>query len=163
MQDTAILAGYFAAHAAWSVADGEALVPILAFSKFAGAREMTRLEGDDVARALKTAHDWMQQNPDDVRCAVLIYDGYVTASSGAKTDALIIQAQQYGEKAGSFAMTIPYRSASDAAGFQIHRPTVESLDVADLSIESLSKDFFRGVNEHKKAAPVWAKHFNPEA
>lgn len=161
MQDTALLAGYFAAHAIWSVAEGETLVPLLGFSKFAGMREMTRLEGDDPGESVRNAHRWMQENPDDVRCAVLVYDGYVTQPSGEKTDALIIEARQYGDRSGGFAMTVPYRNAAAEGGFLIRRPTVESLAIPELDVEHLSMDFFRGVNEHRKAAPIWAKHFDP--
>ncbi len=163
MNDTAKLAGYFAAHAVWSVSDGEMLVPLLAFVKFDGVREMARLEGADIAEAVKAGRSWLENNPDAAQRAVLIYDGYVTRENGEKTDGLIIEAREYGEHPRSFTMTVPYRNARHAEDFLVYRPAVESLSDADTSVADLSEAFFRGVNQHRQAAPVWARHFNPEA
>jgi hypothetical protein len=163
MNDTAKLAGFFAAHAIWSVSDGETLVPLLAFAKFDGVREMARLEGADMAEAIEAGRNWLANNPDAAQRAVLIYDGYVTRESGEKTDGLIIEAREYGEQPRSFTMTVPYRNAAHAEGFLVYRPAVESLSDADVSIADISQAFFRGVNQHRQAAPVWARHFNPEA
>jgi hypothetical protein len=123
---------------------------------------LTRLDGDDIAEAIKAGHRWLEQNPDSVQRAVLIYDGYVTQPAGDKTDALIVEARDYGDKAGTFTMTVPYRNARHGEGFQVYRPTFEALSDPGLSVEDLSTAFFRGVNQHYKAAPVWAKHFNPD-
>lgn len=162
MRETATLAGYFAAHAVWCVADGEGLVPLLAFSRFGELREMTRLDGEDFPEAIKAGRRWLEQNPDGVQRGVLIYDGYVTQASGDKTDALILEAQVYGDEAGTFTMTIPYRNARHADGFMVYRPTFEALSDRNMGIEELSEAFFRGVNQHERAAPVWAAHFNPK-
>lgn len=42
------LAGFFAAHAIWSVSDGETLIPMLAYTTEGGDRKMERLVGDDL-------------------------------------------------------------------------------------------------------------------
>lgn len=163
MNDTAMLAGYFAAHAVWSVSGGETMIPLLAFEKFIGMRELTRLENPDAGEAVKAGREWLQSNPDAALRAVLIFDGYVTRESGEKADALIIQARLYGKEPGSFTMTVPYRNARHEKGFLIFRPSVEQLSDAQTSIADLSQAFFRGVNQHRQAAPVWARHFDPQA
>jgi len=163
MNDTATLAGYFAAHAVWSVSEGETMVPLLAFEKFNGTREMTRLENPDAGEAVKAGHEWLQSNPEAALRAVLIFDGYVTRESGERTDALIIEARLYGKEPGSFTMTVPYRDAKHRKGFLVYRPSVEQMSDAQTDIAELSHAFFRGVNQHRQAAPVWARHFDPEA
>ncbi len=163
MNDTAMLAGYFAAHAVWSVSEGETMVPLLAFEKFIGMREMTRLENSDAGEAVKAGHEWLQRNPDATLRAVLIFDGYVTRESGERTDALIVEARLYGREPRSFTMAVPYRNAKHQKGFLVYRPSVEQQSDAQMSIADLSRAFFRGVNQHRQAAPAWARHFNPES
>ena len=46
------LAGFFAAHAIWSVSDGATLIPILAYTTESGERHMERLVGELAAMAL---------------------------------------------------------------------------------------------------------------
>lgn len=163
MNDTATLAGYFAAHAVWSVSEGETMIPLLAFEKFNGTREMARLENPDAGEAVKAGHEWLRSNPDAALRAVLIFDGYVTRESGERTDGLIVEARLYGSEPRSFTMTIPYRNAKHEKGLLVYRPSVEQLSDVQTSVADLSRAFFRGVNQHRQAAPVWARHFNPEA
>jgi hypothetical protein len=160
MKDTATLAGFIAAHAIWSIADGETLVPILAFTKSDHTREMTRLEGSDLTAAVQDGRRWLAGNPDQVQRAVLVYDGYASAQSGQKTDALIIETRTYGETPGEFTMTLPYRSPRHHLGLAIYRPAFVVLADGD-QLKSLSDAFFKGVNQHREAAPVWKKHFDP--
>jgi hypothetical protein len=154
MQQTAILAGFFAAHAVWSVSDGETLVPMLAIERPDGSREMRRLVTDRVEEAVDRGHDWLENNPESVQRAVLIYDGYITLPSG-KIDALLVEARKYQPQVQSFAIAVPYRHADSPAGFAVHRPKLIALDGDPLQSRAIVEAFFEGVDQHEKGAEVW--------
>lgn len=92
MLATAFLVGFFAAHAVWSIADGETLVPIYAYVDSAGKRHMDRLMAESLDVSVKEGRKRLAENPDHAQCAVLIFDGYVPVEN-VKTDALILKAR----------------------------------------------------------------------
>ena len=49
------LAGFFAAHAIWSVSEGETLIPMLAYTRESDDRTMERFVGDDLAQSVGEA------------------------------------------------------------------------------------------------------------
>ena len=158
LEDTATIAGFFAAHAIWCVSDGEPLQPMLGFAHADERREMARLETETLEDGVRVGLEWLEENPQAVDQAVLIYDGFMTLPGEQKRDALIIEARRYGEEPGGFTMAIPYRSASDAKGFAVYRPKFVDLENAEAVVMDLSTAFFKGVNQHKEAAPVWKAH-----
>ena len=46
MEQAIRLAGFFAAHGVWCVADGEALIPLYAYEDAQGGRKMIRYDAD---------------------------------------------------------------------------------------------------------------------
>jgi hypothetical protein len=87
----AVLAGFFAAHAVWSVSDGETLVPIYAYTDASGRRHLERLVAGTAEGSVDAGRKRLSENPDHAACAVLIFDGLVPLRDG-KTDALILEA-----------------------------------------------------------------------
>ena len=158
LEDTATIAGFFAAHAIWCVSDGETLQPMLGFAHADERREMARLETETLEEGVRVGLQWLEENPQAVDQAVLIYDGFITLAGEENLDALIIEARRYGEEPGGFTMAIPYRSASDPKGFAVFRPKFVDLENAQAVVMDLSTAFFKGVNQHKEAAPVWKAH-----
>jgi len=158
LEDTATIAGFFAAHAIWCVSDGETLQPMLGFAHADERREMARLETETLEEGVRVGLQWLGENPQAVDQAVLIYDGFITLAGEENLDALIIEARRYGEEPGGFTMAIPYRSASDPKGFAVFRPKFVDLENAQAVVMDLSTAFFKGVNQHKEAAPVWKAH-----
>lgn len=159
LDSTATLAGFFAAHAVWSLAEGEQLTPLYAWLAEGTLRELKRVEGETLEESVRTGQQWLAENPEAAKEAVLIYDGYMTTASG-KLHAIIIEARNYQEPAGEFTMAIPYRAAKHAKGFAVHRPKfVDLADAADVVL-GLSTAFFKGVNEHRLGAPVWKQHLD---
>jgi hypothetical protein len=158
MESTATLAGFFTAHAVWSIAEGGPLAPVFGFLRHSGLREFTRLEQDPLEAAVAAGQALLAGNDEGFHAAVLVYDGYVTLPSGRR-DALIIEARRYPEAAAmeGFDMVLPYRPAGDPAGFAVHRPKFVDLDDPEGRSLVLSTAFFRGVNEHREAAPVWRR------
>ncbi|MGO1070937.1 hypothetical protein [Lysobacter sp. CA199] len=148
------LAGFFAAHAVWCVADGEDLIPIYAFETEQGERQMVRYASEQIETGVGEARARLSLNPDQARHAVLVHDGYVTLPSG-RTDALILSVRDYpGDLAAT--MAVPYRNAAHPQGFAVHRPKfLDWRGVSDPDYDALGESFFAGVEEHEMGDRVW--------
>lgn len=153
MELTATLAGFFGAHAIWSVSQGEQLVPILGFARNDQVRDMTRLEGETLEDAVRHGLEWLERNPDGVKRAVLVYDGFITTNEGRR-DAVLVEARDY-EAGTGFAMAIAYRPAEAEGGFAVFKPAFVDLPEAEARVQALSEAFFRGVNENRPGAKAW--------
>jgi hypothetical protein len=145
------LAGHFVAHAVWCVAEGETLVPILAFQRRTGERQFQRLEGEELQVEVARGQDWLMANPESVDFATLIYDGFVALEAG-RIDALIAEIRSFGSDPASVTMAIPYRHARD--GFAVHRPKFLDCD-RDADWSLLGEAFFRGVAQHEHGSAIW--------
>jgi hypothetical protein len=147
------LAGYFAAHGVWCVADGETLVPILAFVGGDGQQEFRRIETAELTDAVAEGKRWLATNPDGASCAVLVYDAFIPLVGG-RTDCLVLEIHSYAPFEGTLSIAVPYRHAEHPDGFAIHRPKFVGVE-AEETAESLGEVFFRGVERHTKGAAVW--------
>lgn len=85
----------------------------------------------------------------------------ITLPSG-RTDALIIVVRSYAKPAmasTTLTMAVPYRNAQSPDGFAVHQPKFmgwQGPGTADYKL--LGDAFFRGVESHEAAVPVWAQH-----
>jgi hypothetical protein len=160
MQAAAELAGFFAAHAVWCVADGETLIPILAFIASDGTRHMQRLEDPRLEDAVDRGKKWLAENPATVAAAALVYDGYVTLATG-RTDALIADVRSYSEAAtSSLRVVVPYRHANSGEGFAVYRPKFLNYEGPAFAEQQLDEAFWSGVDNHEKGAAVWNAHLD---
>ena len=91
--------------------------------------------------------------------AVLVYDGYVTLSTG-KIDALLLDVRVYSSPVHSLLMAVPYRPATEGRQFSVYRPKFISCDLSAPDYEALGSAFFRGVDSHDKGAAVWNQHLD---
>ena len=66
MERAVELAGFFAAHGIWCVAEGETLVPILAFQRGDGGQEFRRIEAEELRDAVAQGKTWLADNPEHV-------------------------------------------------------------------------------------------------
>jgi hypothetical protein len=145
MRETARLAGFFAAHGIWSVADGGPLTPLLGYEQTDGGRGMDRFAADDTAEAVRAGQDALQANRRGSVRAVLVTDAYIQLGTG-RSDALIAEAVEYGAARQSMTMAIPYRPQSSPHGFAVYRPKfieVTGVDVPDYG--GLADALFAGV------------------
>ena len=154
MEQTAELAGLFAAHAIWCVSDGDTLIPMLAFEGAGGTQEMHRLVTENLEDGVAQGKEWLAANPESASRAVLIYDGFIPLESG-KTDALILEAVEFHPERRSLTMAVPYRHAESPEGFAVYRPKFLGFEGPEPSYEVLGAAFFRGVDQHEKGAAVW--------
>src|SRR5262249_2019147 len=121
MQPAAELAGFFAAHAFWTLSEASTFDPILAFRKGESGRQMMRLVGYETPQAVEFGRNWIATNPESADCAVLVFDGRIKLDDG-KCDAVIVEAHQFSPEANSFTLAVPYRQYASEEGFAIHRP-----------------------------------------
>jgi len=153
------LAGFFAAHGIWCVAEGETLVPILAFQRDEGEQEFRRIEAEALQDAVAQGKEWLASNPENVACAVLVYDAFVPLPSG-KTDCLMLEVRTYGATAASLSIAVPYGHANKPGGFVLHRPKFITGEEQKGAVSDLGEAFFRGVAQHEKGAAVWNTHLD---
>ncbi|WP_189330749.1 hypothetical protein [Actinoplanes ianthinogenes] len=154
MLETARLAGFFAAHGLWSVADGGPLTPLLGFDKPDGGRGMTRYAAPELEIGVKAGQDALAANPDGAVRAALVYDAFLHLPSG-RIDALVIEAVEYGPQERILRMGVPYRPEP----FAVYRPKfleVTGVDRPDWAV--LGGAFFEGVDSHEQAAAIWNAH-----
>jgi hypothetical protein len=159
METVSEMAGLFAAHAVWSVSDGEILIPIVAYESLDGNRQMIRLVTDRVEEGVARGMEWMAKNPERVSRAVLIYDGFITLKSG-KTDALIVTARDYTLGISEVTLAVPYRSKNDPNGFAVHRPKFLGFKGEEPDFQKLGEALWRGIAKHEKGAEAWNSHLD---
>jgi hypothetical protein len=161
MFETARLAGFFAAHGIWSVSDGATLTPLVGFEHASGDRGMDRFAHNDVGAGAQAGQEALQTNQHGAVRAVLVVDGYLHLPGG-RTDALIIDAVEYGPAGRSFKMGVPYRLKASPKGFAVHRAKfIEVVGVNKQDYPALADAFFTGVDSHERAAPIWNANFDP--
>jgi hypothetical protein len=152
------LAGFFAAHGVWCVAEGETLIPVLAFQRDNGKQEFRRIEAGQLEDAVAEGKQWLANNPEHVSCAVLVYDARIPLSGG-KTDCLVLEVRSYGPTANSVSIALPYRHAKLPGGFAVHRPKFVTRPNATPAFD-IGEVFFRGVAQHDKGSAVWNAHLD---
>jgi hypothetical protein len=161
MHETARLAGFFAAHGIWSVSDGDTLMPMVGYEHADGSRGMDRFIVEDIGDGARAGKDALQANRNGSLRAVLVVDAYVQLPTG-RTDALIIDAVEYGPTPRSMTMAVPYRPKPSPQGFAVHRPKfIEIVGVDEPDYEALGDAFFAGVDSHEEAAAIWNAHLDP--
>ncbi|WP_078119464.1 hypothetical protein [Thiosocius teredinicola] len=160
MINAAILAGYLAAHAVWSVSDGETLIPIYGYLSGKGERVVERLAYHRLEQGVAARQERLNINLNGYSAAVLVFDGRINLDAGKK-DALIVEFRSYGDTPGFVVVAVPYTPLSDHTDFAVHRPKV--LDMSEhlrSDIHNLLDSFFTGVDQHAKAAKIWSAHLD---
>ena len=153
----ATLAGYFVAHGVWSVADGVACAPLVAYEGPDG-RGFKKFDTD--AGAAGRAEEWLSANPQQADRAVMVVDGYAELD-GIRHDALIARVVEYGPPCRTMHVVVPYRPAGSTEGFAVHSPRFGAAEgVAYEELDSLSEAFFAGVISHTAASPIWTSHLD---
>jgi hypothetical protein len=158
MEELTHRAGYFAAHGIWCVSEGETLIPIMVTTHADGTGDISRLMYDDVADAARAGQEALATGNQDWVEALLVVDGYIHLDDG-KTDALIIEAIDYGVPRQSLMIAVPYRPQQSPEGFAVHRPKIMEVNsFTDVDYDELSDAFFNGIESHEEAGPFWYAH-----
>jgi hypothetical protein len=152
------LAGFFLAHAVWSVSEGETLVPILALERDR-KRSFHRIENERYEDAVTQGKEWLAENPEDAERAVLVFDGYFTLDSHRK-DALVAEIVDYGQTPEKLRIILPYRHANAKDGFAVYRPKIDRDDLNDADLRLIAEALWRGVDSHAQGSAVWSKYLD---
>jgi len=149
------LAGFFAAHAIWSISGGDALIPMLAYTRESDDRTMERFVGEDLAQGVAEAKRKLKSNEMDADDAVLVYDGLITIRH-EKVDAVIVEMRAYFSPESEAIIAVPYTPGSPEA-FRVHRPKLLVWKYCDdFDTEDVIHSFFEGVAEHEAGYQIWS-------
>lgn len=151
------LAGFFAAHAIWSVSDGESLVPMFAHINDDGEKRMQRLiVGGDLEKSVAFGKDMLESNEADATDAVLVYDGRIPVGD-EKLDAVIVEIRSYFSPGSEATMAVPYELSASGA-IRVFKPKLLQWDECeDFDIDQAVQSFFQGVDAHEQGAAIWNK------
>lgn len=149
------LAGFFAAHAIWSVCDGETLIPMLAYTTADGQRKLERLViNDDLESSVAYGKEKLESNEMDANDAVLLYDGRILISK-EKVDAIIIEIRAYFSPDSKAIIAVPYTPKASGK-FRVHKPKLlEWKNCEDFDMDTALQVFFEGVDSHEKGVEIW--------
>ena len=159
LAETLVLAGFSAAHALWSVEDGDILIPFVAEEFPSGQRTLRRFQDEDNIQAVARARGHLAAHASGPSRAVLVFDGYITLRDG-RTDALFIETHVVGPLASVLHVAVPYRNASAPGGLAVFRPKFLSLPPDAPDAEALAQVFFSGVDQHEAGAAFWNQHLD---
>lgn len=162
--DAADLAGFFAAHCIWSIADakgdGPSFHPVLAHVGEDGGRKMERFVVDDLERAVNEGRKRLDANAMDANAAVFAYDGRITVGS-EKLDAILLEMRVYFSPSSKALIAVPYTPPS-RGGLRVHRPKLlQWEDCDDFATDALFEAFWAGVDQHEQGAKLWNAHIDP--
>ena len=156
MLTTAKLAGFFAAHAIWSVSDGETLVPMFAYIGKDDKTFMDRLViEDDLEKSVAYGRTLLESNERDANDAVLAFDGRIPLGE-TKSDAIILELRAYFAPDARVVIAVPYTPKS-AGAFRVHKPKLVTWQgCEDVDMQAALEAFFVGVNSHEEGGKVWS-------
>jgi hypothetical protein len=154
MITAAKLGGFFAAHAIWSISEGERLIPMLGYTTESDERTLERFAGEDLAVAVQNAKARLAGNPMDANDAALLYDGRITIGE-EKLDAILVELRAYFSPQSEAVLAVPYTPPSSGA-FRVHRPKLLVWRACeDFDRGSALAAFFEGVDSHERGAQLW--------
>jgi hypothetical protein len=158
LEDAAELAGFLAAHAILSVAEGSFLAPLYGLEDAGSGRSLERLLLEPVEDAVKAGEQRLRDNPHGARHGVLIYDGRIQLPRGA-SDALVVQFRDFSRpEEGRVVIAVPYTPAAGERPFAVHRPI--ALAAPEDGRTALFEAFFAGVARHTDGADAWSGHLD---
>lgn len=151
------LAGFFAAHAIWSVSDGENLIPMFVYTDEHGENKMERLiVGDDLEKSVAYGKEKLDTNDVDANDAALISDGRIPIGE-LKVDAIIIDIRSYFSPGSKAILAVPYNPPA-AGGFRVFKPKLLQWEECDdFEVDHAVQSFFEGIDAHEHGAAVWNK------
>ncbi|MBX9656861.1 hypothetical protein K2Y11_24850 [bacterium] len=153
------LAGYFTAHAIYSVCDGESLIPLVACETVNGKRQLHVMASERLEESAERGLEWLATNPEHATRAVLVYDGFLTLDD-FKFDALIVIIRDYTLGEAEITMAVPYRPSTGEDDFTVHRPKFINFKGVDPDWEKIGQALWHGIEQHEEGAEVWNEHLD---
>lgn len=158
MEAVSQYAGFLAAHNIERASQGEEIVPMLAFQRTDGSREVIRL-AEPLKAGLAQGTQWLAKNPEEAALAVLVFQGSVVVDE-LDTDAIVCKAVQYQPDSLNYKIAIPFKRSDDPAEFAVYRIKILDFEGPEPDYDSLIAAFFRGVENNENGADIWYKHLD---
>ncbi|MEM7423372.1 MAG: hypothetical protein AAF334_06580 [Pseudomonadota bacterium] len=155
-QDPFEFAGYFFAHATWSI-DGsdEVLTTIGAEVCSDGSLRMARIEAPTVEESVDHALAWLEDDGHDSTARIVIYDGYVPIGE-ERCDALIGHLRDFEAMIGDVIVTIAYRRDSSDR-IHVVQKTFGIAPGLKTSPDAAARSFQTGIERHADGLPIWRR------
>lgn len=153
-QQVVEMAGYWMAHALWSVSGGETLVPILGHLKTDNSRCMQRLAMGSI-EAMALGEQRLNAFQVGEAGAAFIKDALVTLPTG-KTDCLCLDIRfaEGGDRRLQY--LLPYRNAGHCLGFAVHRLKINQWDGFSVDeVDVLTRALLDGIDSHAEGGALW--------
>jgi hypothetical protein len=153
------LAGFCAAHALWSLYESGTFTPMFAYTNANNERSMERLVAQDFRESVELGKRKLASNEIDANDAVLLYGGQITTGA-EKREAIVIEIRAYFMPSAELTIAVPYAPKSSGK-FVVLRPQVVTWKKCeDFTRNSISHEFFSGVQEHEIGSKIWREHYN---
>ncbi|HEX4608561.1 MAG TPA: hypothetical protein VH092_10190 [Urbifossiella sp.] len=146
------LAGFIAAHAAWSLSDTETFAPMLAFTTEDGQRKLERLTAGDATTAVAYGRQRLDADPFSANDGVLAYDGRTWAGT---MDAILLELRSYGFPCAKATIAVPYAPRTPGP-FRVRAPELLEWErCEDFDPGAAIEAFVRGVAAHGPGTEAW--------
>ncbi len=151
------LAGFFTAHAVWTVSLSQGpLAPILV-TEDEGGRSMTRFDKESsMELAVAKAQKLLDSNSAEADRGILLYDAFVTLDE-QRCDAIIVQGIDHDSGLLKLEIVQPYRPPNAPGGFAVMQPKVSFPEGRVKDTDSLIEAFFSGLDSHEEGGPLWSQ------
>jgi hypothetical protein len=155
MEEIYKMAGHTAAHAIWSISDGDTLMPILGVIDTNNESSMIRLEVSEVEKAIEYGKKYHEKNQKNSKGAAFVCDGYVELEEG-KIDSLIVRVEGFDAFKSNLSIALPYRPCSDEKGFAVYRPKImDNPQEYPERLQDYMNAFFDGLEGHEQGSEIW--------
>lgn len=151
------LAGFFTAHAVWTVSlQNGPLAPILVTEE-EGERSMTRFDKEpSMELAVAKAQDLLNSNSAEAARGIILYDAFVTLDE-ERCDAIIVQGLDHESGLLKLEIIQPYRPPNAPGGFAVMQPKVSFPEGQVEHADALIEAFFEGLDSHEEGGPLWTQ------
>lgn len=151
------LAGFFTAHAVWTVSLQQGPLPPMLVTEISGERFLTRFDKEDsMEEAVAKAQGLLDGSVAETDRGILLYDAFVTLDDG-RCDAIIVQGQEHHSELLKVEIIQPYRPPSAPGGFAVMQPKVSFPEAQVHHAEMLIEAFFEGLDSHEEGGPLWTE------
>jgi hypothetical protein len=162
MIKSAILGGFFTAHAISTLADvkGSSFTPILAYVDNDGETGMMRIvyPNPDVEHAVQNIieehkHDWIQ--------ATFIYDAYITLGD-TKYDSILTDIYDINDLGNKIIIANPYIPKKTFSAFKVFKPKVVEIPekYQNETQNDIIQAFFQGAVNNEPSNRIWVEHLD---
>jgi len=153
------LAGEALAHAAWSIEDGEMLVPLAMVSR-SGTVELVRFDFGRHELGVEEGRRYLRELLGDGECAALVCDTFATSDDGIRSDALMVEI--IGPRGAPIGQIIQrYRPAARVIpvigpkrGFAV---TAAAFVSDGFTVADPEREVYAGIREHPEGPRLFAR------